>query len=73
MTGLIVETTAGKVEGYLADGVKVFKGIAYGSNTGGPGRFRPPIRPAPWAGVRQATGYGKASPQTVVEPRRGCV
>lgn len=59
----IVEIASGKVQGYLEEGVKVFKGIPYGASTRGQGRFRPPSPPAPWAGVKQTIAYGPPTPQ----------
>jgi len=52
-----VETTLGKVRGYIEDGVHVFKGIRYGASTAGTARFLPPSRPKPWIGIREATSY----------------
>ncbi len=57
MNDLIVETSAGKVRGMT------IHTIPYGGPTGGRNRFRPPTRPQPWAGVRDALKYGPASPQ----------
>lgn len=59
----IVETTEGRYRGQSRDGVEVFKGLRYGASTAGPGRFRPPTSPEPFAGVRDALDYGDQAPQ----------
>ena len=58
----VATTRAGPVRGFVQDGVKVFKGVRYGADTG-PRRFQPPRPPQPWTEVRPALDYGPASPQ----------
>ena len=60
----ITDTSAGRVRGVVIDGVNVFKGIPYGAPTSGTNRFRPPVKPAPWTGTRDALAYGSTAPQT---------
>jgi para-nitrobenzyl esterase len=57
------ETSFGRVLGTGADGIMTFKGIPYGASTAGPNRFRPPLDPVKWRGVRDALEYGPSAPQ----------
>ncbi|PYR27247.1 MAG: carboxylesterase/lipase family protein [Acidobacteria bacterium] len=60
----IAETAYGKVRGLTSpEGIKMFRGVPYGASTAGKNRFMPPVRPAPWSGVRDATLWGSKAPQ----------
>ncbi|MEP7210931.1 MAG: carboxylesterase family protein [Alphaproteobacteria bacterium] len=58
----VATTTAGKVKGFVEDGVNGFKGVRYGADTG-KNRFGPPAAPEPWTDVKDAVAYGDSTPQ----------
>lgn len=60
-TAVAIET--GLLQGAAADaaiGVRVFRGIPYARPPVGELRFRPPVQPANWNGVRSALDFGTA-------------
>ena len=63
MADVRVETKYGTLGGSESDGILSFKGIPYARPPVGKLRFQTPERPLPWAGVRDATKLGNASPQ----------
>ena len=64
---VVAETSFGKVCGIENRGIKIFKGIPYGGNTGGANRFMPPVDPQGWTGIRDAFAYGHSAPQNVTK------
>jgi para-nitrobenzyl esterase len=56
-------TRSGRVRGHTRKGAAVFMGIPYGADTSGANRFRAPMPPQPWGGVRDATMPGQRAPQ----------
>lgn len=64
----VVETSAGRVRGFISGGIHTFRGIPYAASTEGAARFMPPARLVPWAGVRSALYYGPVCPHG---PRAG--
>jgi len=59
----VVETSSGRIRGVTRFGVHQFWGVPYGASTEGPNRFMPPVKPAPWTGVRDCVRVGNRSPQ----------
>lgn len=62
----VVDTVAGRVRTHREGEVLSAKGVPYGRAD----RFRPPLPPTPWAGVRDASDFGPASPQRGSEPNQ---
>ncbi|MEV6738348.1 carboxylesterase family protein [Streptomyces sp. NPDC051104] len=59
----VVRTPYGAVRGRYEHGVAVFRGIPYAAAPFGPHRFRPPVPPQPWDGVRDAGAFGPTPPK----------
>jgi len=57
----IINTASGKVEGFLHDGISVFKGIPFAEPPVGQLRWKAPVPVAAWSGIKKCTEYG-ASP-----------
>ena len=53
----VVQTTLGRVRGARTGQSWAFKGVSYGADTSGPGRFKPAEPAKPWAGVRDALAF----------------
>ena len=55
----IVQTTAGKVRGFIDNGIYTFRGIPYAEAA----RFEEPHAPASWEGIRNCMVYSGICPQ----------
>lgn len=60
---MIVQTLSGTVEGENLNGAYVFRGIPYAAPPVGKRRFKPPLPPQPWPGVRPCKPFGPIAPQ----------
>ena len=61
----LVDTTNGKVKGYILRGIHHYLGMPYGADTSGPNRFMPPQKPKPWTDVFPAVWWGNTAPQNM--------
>jgi len=59
---VVAQTRSGPVRGMTQQGVHVFRGVRYGADTAAR-RFLPPLAPAPWRTIQDATTYGPSCPQ----------
>ena len=57
----VVQTAAGKVAGYIEQGIYTYKGIPYAKAE----RFMAPQPADNWEGVRSSRAYGPTAPQEV--------
>src|SRR4051794_38950674 len=64
----VATTKAGNVQGYVDNGINVFKGIPYGEDTARR-RFMAALPAKPWTGVRDATNWGPQAPKPSAAPR----
>lgn len=62
---LTVKTDQGKIQGTLVNNghARAFLGVPYAAPPVGNLRWRPPVPPAPWKGVRAATNFAPRCPQ----------
>ncbi|AQA06669.1 carboxylesterase [Mycobacterium sp. MS1601] len=58
-----VTVTSGVVEGFTRNGVNRWRSIPYAKPPVGPLRFRAPVPPEPWRGVRYCHGFANCAPQ----------
>ncbi len=59
----VVEVTGGRLQGVHRAGVWSFSGVPYASAPTGDRRWRPPVAPSPWTGVRECDAFGPIAPQ----------
>lgn len=61
----VVPTTSGRVRGLAEGEIGVWRSIPYGAPVTGTRRFRPPVPPEPWDGVRDCVTFSDIAPQTM--------
>lgn len=64
MASAVVKTRFGEIRGVEEDGVKIFRGIPFAAPPTGELRFRAPLPPATWSGVRDASAFAPTAPQS---------
>ncbi len=72
----IVCTESGAVRGSLEGDTLAFKAIPYAAPPVGALRWRPPVKPVAWTGIRDGSNYGASCPQLVdnrVEGQEDCL
>jgi para-nitrobenzyl esterase len=61
----VVEIRGGRVRGVERNGVWSFSGVPYAASPAGERRWRPPVPPEPWPGVRDCDRFGPVAPQAM--------
>jgi len=64
----IVETSVGKVEGYMQDDIQIFKGIPFAMPPVDELRWKAPQPVQPWKGTKQCKEFGPSPIQNKPEP-----
>ena len=64
----IVETKAGPVRGAVFGVIRVFRGIPYAKPPVGSDRWKPPVEPSGWSGLRDATEFTPDCPGALPMP-----
>jgi len=57
-------TQQGQLQGTVENGLLAFRGIPFAAPPVGDLRWRPPVAPVAWQGVRSAASFGQPCPQT---------
>lgn len=63
---IVASTKYGKLEGFLQNGILLFRGIPYAKPPVREFRFLPPREMIPWSGIKECKQYGHAAPQISV-------
>ncbi|MBA4300673.1 para-nitrobenzyl esterase [Algoriphagus alkaliphilus] len=61
----IAQTSYGKIQGYILNGIYTYLGVPYGADTAGKNRFMPPQKPAPWKDIKPTLWWGNTAPQNM--------
>lgn len=67
MLNQVITTKYGKVQGVEEEGITLFKGVPYAAPPVGELRWKPPVDPQPWEGVRICNTYGARSMQAAIK------
>lgn len=59
----IIQIDSGKIQGIVEDGVECYKGIPYAAPPVGNLRWRPPVAPESWNGIKQVTEFANYAAQ----------